>query len=332
MDLANSRKPEALADRLERDPSRFEPVTALRIAQSAAAGENVDIRSHGGVSPAPLAVSDVQRKGGRISIRTAFAGLVGPLGSLPSTYNETIMREERNRSRALSAFFDMFGARMAELFADASEKYRLARRLRWNRDRKANAFVTTLRSLSGFGTRRLVERSGVDEDLVLRFSGFFSARNRNAVNLRAMLTELTGLPVEIELFRGRWLSIPIQERSRMGAPQGVQLGVNATAGASIHDFSGGFRVVIGPVGYSDYLSLSPGGRRIAEISALSRLYIGSALDFDIQIILSKEDIPFCRVGQDGDPPRLGWNSWARVAPAERDSADAVIVQPLAGQG
>jgi len=346
MDLT-TRKPDtpsgvssgALADLLERDPGRFEPVTAFRVAQAAVSeypGGELDIASHTGVSPAPLAVSGFKRKGMRASVKSALAGLIGPLGSMPSAYNEIILREERNRSKALASFFDLFSARMAELFADACEKYRIARRLRWGGSRKDNAFITTVLALTGFGTKRLTERSGVDEDLVLRFSGFFAARNRNAANLRAMLEEFSGLPIEIELFRGRWLAIPEEERSRMGQLHGVQLGVNATAGAAIRDFSGGFRVVIGPLGYTDYLSLAPGGRNITELFALTRLYVGSALDFDIQVILRKEDIPFCQLGQGGegggkeagDPPRLGWNSWARVAPAGKDSGDAVIVERL----
>lgn len=341
MDLSTLHQPDvphdALVDLLEREPGRFEPVTAFRVAQTAAAlaGDRagLEIASHMGVSPAPLAVSDFRRKGAHSVLRSAFVGLTGPVGSMPATYNELIMREERNRSRGLASFFDLFSARMAELFADASEKYRIARRLRWDRRREDNGFISTLFALTGFGTRKLKDRSGVDEDVILRFSGFFAARNRNAASLRAMLGEYSGLPVEIELFRGRWLPIPIQERSRMGAPQGVQLGVNATAGTAIHDFSGGFRVVVGPLAYRDYLSLAPGGHNITELFALTRLYVGSALDFDIQVILRKEDIPFCQLGTAagagaGDPPRLGWNSWARVAPAAKDSDDAVIVEQL----
>jgi type VI secretion system protein ImpH len=324
----------AHADLLERDPGRFEPVTAFRVAQAAAEYTEVELEvaSHMGVSPAPLAVSGFRRKGGRTSVRSALAGLIGPLGSMPSAYNEIILREERHKSKALASFFDLFSARMTELFADACEKYRIARRLRWGGILGDNAFITTLRALTGFGTRRLMERSGVDEDLILRFAGFFAARNRNAANLQAMLEEFSGLPVQIELFRGRWLAIPEEDRSRMGRPQGVQLGVNATAGAAIRDFSGGFRVVIGPLGYADYLSLAPGGRNITELFALIRLYVGSALDFDIQVILRKEDIPFCQLGRSGrdagDPPRLGWNSWARIAPATKDSGDAVIMERL----
>ncbi len=350
MDASTARKPDDIAviptgapsasvvDLLERDPGRFEPVTALRIAQAAAGGD-LDIVAHTGISTAPLPVSGFKRKGGRVSVRSALASLTGPLGSMPSTYDEQILRQERNRSRALASFFDLFSSRMAELFADACEKYRIARRLRWGGDRNGNAFVTSLLALSGFRTKRLIDVSGVEEDILLRFSGFFASRNRNAASLSAMLEEFTGLPIEVELFRGRWLTVPQAERSRMGSPQGVQLGVNATAGAAIRDFSGGFRIVIGPLGYADYLSLTPGEKNINELFALARLYVGAALDFDIQVVLRKEEVPFCQLGQaeGASPtagPRLGWNTWARHEPAVTDSGDAIIVerQPVITQG
>lgn len=325
MSMAVKKTSDHLEDRLEEDPGRFEPTTAFRVAQHAS-GNDLGVRSHLGVSPAPLAVSGFKRTDDRAVIRSSLAGLTGPLGSMPPAYDELILREERNRSRGLASFFDLFSARMNELFVDACEKYRIARRLRWGGDRRKNSFVTTLFSLTGFGTKRLTERSGIDDELILRFSGFFAARVRNPANLRAMLCEFTGLPVEVDQFRGRWLTIPVEDRSRLGPGHEVQLGINATAGAAIHDFSGGFRVIVGPLDYADYLKLSPGGPDIKELFALTRLYVGSGLDFDIQIILKKEQIPFCQLGQAGDPPRLGWNSWARVAPAARDSGEAVIIE------
>ena len=315
-----------LASLLERDPGRFEPTTAFRVAQHSA-GDHLSVSSPVGVSPAPLAVNDFKRKGATASVRASMGGLLGPLGAMPPSYNELVMREERNRAHGLAGFFNIFTSRLTELFVDASEKYRLARRLRWNSDRGGNAFISALFSLAGFGTARLKEQVRPDDELILRFSGFFATRTRNTINLRAMLHEFSGLPVAIELFRGRWLSIPVEERSRMGQPQGVQLGINATAGAAIHDFGGSFRVVIGPVDYEDYRSLSPGSANIDALFALTRLYVGPTLDFDIQVVLKKEHIPFCQLGEDGDPPRLGWNSWARVGSADRDSGDAIIAEP-----
>ncbi|TIX90146.1 type VI secretion system baseplate subunit TssG [Rhizobium sp. P44RR-XXIV] len=331
MDQMRPSDSEMLASLLERDPGRFEPTTAFRVAQESA-GDHLSVSSPVGVSPTPLAVNDFRRKGKGASLRASMAGLLGPLGAMPPSYNELVMREERNRAHGLASFFDIFTARLTELFVDASEKYRLARRLRWNPGRSGNTFISTLFSLAGFGTARLRERVRPDDELILRFSGFFAARNRNAINLQAMLREFSGLPVAIELFRGRWLSIPVDERSRMGQPQGVQLGVNATAGTAIHDFGGSFRVVIGPVNYEDYRALSPGGSNIDALFALTRLFVGPTLDFDIQVVLKKEHIPFCKLGEDGDPPRLGWNSWARVATAESDSGDAIIAEPRSARG
>ncbi|NTJ61213.1 type VI secretion system baseplate subunit TssG [Agrobacterium rhizogenes] len=331
MDQFRPSDSEMLAALLERDPGRFEPSTAFRVAQHAA-DDHLTVSSPIGVSPAPLAVSDFKRKGAAGSVKASMAGLLGPLGAMPPSYNELVIREQRNRAHGLSSFFDLFTSRLAELFVDASEKYRIARRLRWSPDRNGNTFIKTLFSLAGFGTARLKEKVRPDDELILRFSGFFAARTRNAVNLQAMLQEFSGLPVAIELFKGRWLAIPESERSRMGQPQGVQLGINSTAGAAVHDFGGSFRVVVGPVDYEDYRSLSPGSANIDALLALTRLYVDPSLDFDIQVVLKKEHIPFCQLGENGDPPRLGWNSWARVAAADRDSGDAIIAEPHKVQG
>lgn len=318
------RSPDALADLLERDPGRFEPTTAFRVAQTVE--DRLAVTAPVGVSPAALPISGFRRKEGQATLRSALAGLAGPLGSLPPAYNELVMREERNKSSSLAAFLQLFGARMDELFVDACEKYRLARLLRWSTGEGRNGFIKTLLSLTGFGTARLRERSGVEDDVLLRFSGFFASRTRNVSNLRAMLGEISGLPVEIELFHGRWLSVPEHEQSQMKRAGTVRLGVDAMAGAAIRDLSSTFRVVIGPLDYRDYLSLAPGSRNIQDLFALTRLYVGCGLDFDIQVVLKKEHVPFCQLGQEGDPPRLGWNSWARIAPAARDSDEAIVTQ------
>lgn len=312
-----------LIERLAHDPGRFEPVTALRVAQ-AASPCGLDVVAPLGLDPAPIAVSGFQRGDRRNRIRTLFPSLSGPAGSLPPSYNQLILREERQRSRSLSAFLDVFNGRISELFADASEKYRLARWMRWQSHEREGGFLRALLSLGGFGTRRTVERTNVSRDLPLRFSGFFADRTRHASGLSAMLGELTGAPVKIEQFRPRWLTIPLSERSQIGQPSGVKLGANASAGTRLRDQSGGFRVIIGPLRYGEYLSLAPDSKAMREIVALTRLYVGPSLDFDVQVVLWKEDVPESQLGRSGDPPRLGWNCWARIAPAVRDSGDAVV--------
>lgn len=308
-----------LIDLLEKQPGRFDPVTALRVAQRS--GEEAHVAAPVGVSIGVFPVDGVERKDDSIRLRSTLATLSGPTGSLPPAFNELAIREARNRSRAFSAFIDLFNDRLASLFADASEKYRIARLLRW-RNISENAFVKSLLSLTGFGTARLVEQARVDQDALLRYSGFLASRIRNSVNLAALLRDFSGLPIEIEQFRGRWLMVSSAEQTRPGQANS-RLGVDSMAGSAILDRSSSFRVVVGPVGYEDYLSLRPDGRRIRELYAITRLYAGDGLAFDFQIILKKEDIPYSQLGN--GTVRLGWNSWARVAPADRDSGDAIIV-------
>ncbi|MGV1917757.1 type VI secretion system baseplate subunit TssG [uncultured Agrobacterium sp.] len=311
---------------LSTDPGRFDPATAFRVAQHITDEERLVVGSHGGTNPITAFVGGFRKKGEDAELRSALVPIVGPLGSLPPAYNELIQQEERNRSKALASFFNLFATRFSELFVYATEKYRLARRLRWSDDRRDSQFSKTLLALTGFRTKRIVENAGVKQDVMLRFSGLLSNRTRNATALTSMLCEFTGLPVKIEQFRRRWVSIPSSEQSQLGQPGGLLLGQNTTAGSSIEDFAGGFRIVVGPVGYADYLALSPGSRRLSEIFALTRLFTGSALEFDVQVILRKEDIPFCQLGNSASPARLGWNSWARIAPAGKDSADAIVTE------
>lgn len=314
---------DVLAERLIRDPGSFEPVTALRVAQKASPS-GLDIIAPIGVQTSPVATSGFTRSQKRNRIKTLFASLSGPVGSLPSSYNQLIMREERQRSRSLSAFLDVFNGRISELFADATEKYRLAHWLRWQGERGEGGFLRTLYSLGGFGTHRTISRAQINGDLVLRFAGFFANRTRHPAGLSAMLQELIAAPVRIEQFRQRWLKIPVGERSRIGQQQGLVLGSNASAGERFRDLTGAFRIVIGPLAYGDYMRLSPDSASIREIICLARLYVGPTLDFDVQVVLRKDDVPLCQLGRAGDPPRLGWNCWARSGPATKDNGDAII--------
>lgn len=308
-----------LIDLLEKAPGRFDPVTALRVVQES--DHNARIAAPIGVSLGVLPVDGVEKKEDAVRLRSSLATLSGPTGSLPPAFNELAIREARNRSPAFSAFIDLFNNRLATLFAEASEKYRIARLLRWRR-MSENTFVKSLLSLTGFGTSRLIEQARVHQDVLLRYSGFLASRIRNSVNLEALLCDFSGLPVQIEQFRGRWLMVSDAEQTRPGLANS-QLGTDTMAGSAILDRSSSFRVVVGPVGYEDYLSLRPDGRRIKELYAITRLYAGDGLTFDFQIILKKEDIPYSQLGN--GTVRLGWNSWARVEPAIKDSGDAIIV-------
>lgn len=313
---------ETLLDRLIREPERFEFTTALRVAEAEA--EAVDIVSDPSTLLAPTAIASVERVNETVRIRSTLSGLVGAFGALPPAYSEIALKEERRRSRSLLAFLNLFADPLLRFFVGAHEKYRLPRLLRWRGLAGGNRIVGSVLALAGLRTARLRELNAAGDDAVLRYAGLFAQTSRNASALGAMLQEHLGLPVAIEQFRGRWIEVPDAERTAIGAPRGSRLGVDAMAGQAIRDHAGAFRVVIGPTGYLDYLSLEPGSPRLGDLMALARLYVGSGLSFDVQVVLKKEDVPECRLGDAVSPPKLGWNCWARVAPLTADSRDAIV--------
>ena len=70
----------------------------------------------------------------------------------------------------------------------------------------------------------------------------------------------------------------------------------------------------------------PSGRRLERLAQLIRFYVGAELDFDIQLILRRREVPACCLAiAAGTEPRLGWNTWMGTdAGCQADAADAVF--------
>lgn len=313
-----------LFKRLTDDPAAFDPATALRVARAEARRRGVDLNLHTSpdTSLTPVAVSRVHDGDkGAIEVETHLMGLTGPLSPLPPAYTELAARDRRRRAGGLSAFLDLFSDRLTWLFVAAAEKYSLAARLRWEA-RERNTILTALRALIGFATPRINECAPLPDDGTLRYAGLLAQRTRNAEGLRVLASTELGLPVRVEQFHLVWRNVPESEQTLVN--NSARLGLTAMAGSRIPDRAGQCRLVVGPVRYPDFLSLERGQPRLSRLQRLVRLYIGPVIDFDIQIVLDRRDIPETQLGRDGPIARLGWNSWARSEPATRDSDEAII--------
>jgi type VI secretion system protein ImpH len=284
-----------------------------------------------------------------------FMGLTGPSGELPQHYTELMLRLERevkgDERRALREWLDLFNHRLISHFYRAWEKYRFWRAYeRGEQDRtEPDDFTRALYSLIGLAMpplrRRLHvsvravedEESGVrslariDDLVLLYYSGFFAQRTRCAVSLQALLEDYFGLPARIQQFQGRWLPLDPASQSRMGAVNGNnRLGLEVTAGERVWEMQGKFRVRLGPLKYPDFVRLIPDRSPVPErktfflLVHLIRLYVGPEFDFDVQMVLCKEDVPPCRLDSGGIGPRLGWNTWIHSKPATQDAEDAAF--------
>jgi type VI secretion system protein ImpH len=264
---------------------------------------------------------------------------------------------------ALRAWFDLFNHRMIALFYRAWEKYRfpLAYERVAGTDtvallragKEGDPFHQMLFSLVGLGMPSLRNRLQVTapvievpgpspldreqvlariEDLaLLHYSGLIAQRPRSAVALQALLHDYFGLPVEVRQFQGQWLRLDETNRSRLERTPGNNgLGLNLVAGERVWDVQGKVRLRLGPMRLAEFNEFLPERTPIAErksfflLVQLARLYLGPELDFDVQLVLSARDVPTCRLASGQGGSRLGWNSWVRSQPAQRDADDAVF--------
>ncbi|MFV0491056.1 MAG: type VI secretion system baseplate subunit TssG [Pseudorhodobacter sp.] len=313
----------SLFENLQRSPARFDLSTALRIAEAEARARDLPmvIDAQPGAHLALAPVETVNADDRMIRVTANAMALVGPMSPLPIQYTELAARDRRRRAGGLSAFLDLFSDRLTWLFIEASEKYSLPKLLRWYRP-NANGILRALNALIGFATPGLEDRTPLKGNTTLQYAGLLSQRTRSAVGLRALAQAELGLPVQVQQFHLRWRKLPQSEQSQMDGT--VRLGANALAGAHVPDRSGQCRIIVGPVRYPDFMSLEKGQPRIERLHRLVRLYLGPVLDYDIQIILDRRDLPETQLGGGAPSARMGWNSWARNEPAIRDSDEAVI--------
>ena len=79
-----------------------------------------------------------------------------------------------------------------------------------------------------------------------------------------------------------------------------------------------FRVLIGPLGFDDYRRMLPGGESLVRVAAMIRNYLGDELEWDLNLILRREETPMIELGVQG---QLGWTTWLTSRTPERDPAD-----------
>jgi type VI secretion system protein ImpH len=124
--------------------------------------------------------------------------------------------------------------------------------------------------------------------------------------------------VRVEQFVGHWLTLPVQDRTRLGAKAG-SLGGGAMVGSRVWDRQHKFSIWIGPLTLEQYESFLPGGNALPKIVAWVRQYINFELDWDLRLVLLRDAVPKIRVGAYG---RLGWTTWlGKREPRLRDADD-----------
>lgn len=259
-----------------------------------------------------------KRRGGHKLVIHSF-GMFGPNGALPLVLTEYAReRVLHHGDRTLVEFADIFHHRLTLLFyrawADAQSTVSL--------DRPADEkFTRHAASTVSYGLAATRNRDAVPDHARLNHAGHLVRQTRNAEGLARILANFFRVPAAIEEFVGRWLPLPRDQRTRLNANRGAQLGIDAVAGSAVWDRQHRFRVRLGPMTRSAYEDLLPPGYAHRQLLDWVRSYIGIELDWDVRLVLRRIDVPQARLGGD---TRLGWTTWIGPGAADRDRGDLVL--------
>jgi type VI secretion system protein ImpH len=231
------------------------------------------------------------------------------------------MERVRYKDHALWEFLDLFNHRFLSLFHRAWQKYRFPIVYESGGD---DPFTDGLFALVGLGTDGLRGRQSVPDEALLLYAGLIAQRPHSASALVGLLRDYFGVPVGTRQFVGQWLDLEPEDRSRLGA-KNSRLGADLVCGDHVWNNQSRFRIRLGPLGLASFQTFLPRGGAWRPLNDLVRFFVGIEYDFDVQLVLKKEEIPACQLVSDSpSPAMLGWTSWLKSGPSPADASELIL--------
>jgi type VI secretion system protein ImpH len=333
-DLDSSAEAQRLLDRLFAEPWSFEFFQAMHLLErlqpdrTAVAGfgdprqEAVRLTTAPSVAFPASEIQGLDRRDGQPRMAVNFLGLTGPQGTLPLAYSLYAAERVRAGDHALKEFLGIFDHRVLSLFYAAWKKTHVD----VAHGHPAHDWLSrNLLDLVGFGGDALRHRLPIDDGALLFYTGLLSLPTRPATGLEQLLGDFFAVPVTVEQFVGAWYPLERTTQSELGEDESEssQLGLGAVAGDEIWDQQSRARVRLGPLSRKQYEEFLPGGSAFEPLRALTRLYTNDLIDFEIQLVLAREEVPPCRLGDDTPLP-LNWCTWLTTKPLGRNPDDTVF--------
>jgi type VI secretion system protein ImpH len=327
---------------LREEGVRFEFFQAVRLLQQLAEDreavggdaspdrEAVRFRSDVRMTFRPSDVTGIEvperEEDGPATVTVPFFGAASPAsyGSLPTCYSELILERARVHDGVFHEFVDLFNHRLLSLFYRAFEKHRFP--IVWERSDAADGglFEHVVYSVLGMNTPGLRGRMPLPDLALLPWAGALARRPVSASELEAMVQDLFDVPVEAVPFMPAWYAVDEEELAPLG--KGARLGRDVFLGRSVCVGQFRFRLRLGPVPLSTYRRFLPDGEAFRSLGDLIRLATGTEFDFEIQLVLQREEVPEFRLDTDAERGnRLGWSSWLHTRPLGHDPEDVVVV-------
>ncbi len=260
-----------------------------------------------------------------VQMEVNFMGLCSPTGVMPASYTEFIIRRGHKRDRGFRDFLDIFNHRLISLFYRAWEKHHFF--AAYERG-EADPLTPMLLSLIGLNTPELTARQCIEDRSLTFYAGLLAPQPRSAQALRQLLEDYFQVPVEVQPFAGKWIRLPVESQTCFDGFQTIstQLGSGVVVGDEVLDHQSTTRIRLGPLTREQYLDFlpRPEARAYPALAAWLKFFARGQFDFEIQLVMQRNETPASELTDDDSNLMLGWTSWIKNVDMLRDPDETVL--------
>ncbi len=239
-------------------------------------------------------------------------GLLGPEGAMPLHLTRWVLSRLSERwftegSDAASDttfldFCNLLQHRMMALYWRGWADARPEVQIEHGPAGRVQALVEALAGTALPGTKPKVP--DLQTRLKLRHATALGRQVSSVERLTAYLTDVLEAPVTLVEFLGTWTEIPHRLQSRLGQ-QHAQLSRSAVVGARSFQRQTLVELRIGPLSLSRFTEFLADSELTARLRHAILHVMGREMEFNLRLVMAKEDIPDTRLGQS----QLGRTSW-----------------------
>jgi type VI secretion system protein ImpH len=288
--------------------------------------ETIRFSSRTSLAFPPSEIHDLQHvEDGPEEMLVEFMGMCAAISVMPNTYTEFLIERAREKDHAMEDFLNIFNHRMISFFYRGWEKYRFF--IEYEKTGEDPLFFRLL-DILGLGTSGLRRRTGIPDESYLNYAGLLARHVRSAASLQQILEDYFRVQVRIEQFAGTWRKLSGENQTCFSGMNvaSERLGEGTIAGDEVWDHHGRIRIELGPMPFEQYVKFLPGNEAYHELVAWLKFYSNGSYESEVRLALAREGVPACELGLGGERrPQLGFVSWLKTRPIDRDPADAIYL-------
>jgi len=240
----------------------------------------------------------------RARLRLNLLSLVGAGSPLPAFYAEQALHED-GRGNPTRHFLDLFHHRLQRLMLPIWRKYRYCASFRQG---ARDGFSKQLFALIGLGGEEIRKSTQLNWNRLLPYLGLLGLRAHSAALIEAVLRYyFQHAQLNLEQCIERPVKVLPEQRNGLGITNCL-LSEDLVLGEQVRDRSGKFRIHIRELDWRRFHDLLPTGAGYHSLCALVRFTLRDPLDYDIRLVLRRQEIHELRIGKRNDC-HLGWTSW-----------------------